>query len=89
MTYNPFHRTVIIIFIKRTSANDLRIRQEHAKEPLSTPLEFPKPESWFGNNPCDVRLNFLFFIGENNEKIKKKSKRRKKSKNEVGNDGQE
>ena len=32
----------------------------------------------------DVRLIFLFFIGENNEKTKKKRKRRKKSKNEVG-----
>ena len=52
VTYNPFHMTVIILFIKRTSPNDLRIRQEHAKEPLNTPLELSKPESWFGNNPC-------------------------------------
>jgi len=37
----------------------------------------------------DVRLNFLFFIGENNEKTKKKRKRRKKAKNVVGNDGNE
>ena len=56
---------------------------------LSAPLEFSKPESWFGNNRCDVRLNFLFFIGENNEKTKKRGKRRKKAKNVVGNDGKE
>ena len=37
----------------------------------------------------DVRLNFLFFIGENNEKTKKRGKRRKKAKNVVGNDGKE
>ena len=37
----------------------------------------------------DVRLNFLFFIGENNEKTKTRGKRRKKAKNVVGNDGKE
>ena len=37
----------------------------------------------------DVRLNFLFFIGKNNEKTKKRGKRRKKAKNVVGNDGKE
>ena len=36
----------------------------------------------------DVRLIFLFFIGENNEKTKR-GKRRKKAKNVVGNDGKE
>ena len=37
----------------------------------------------------DVRLIFLFFIGENNEKTKKRGKRRKKAKNVVDNDGKE
>ena len=71
----------------------MKIRQEHAKEPLSTPLEFCKPgletTRALAVKYGDVRLNFLFFIEENNEKTKKRRKRRKKAKNVVDNDGKE